>query len=321
MIRQTNQVELDIPPSLDVYLLERRITCITTPAIIDAIHTACMTGIRVTIANYNVHSFNLSMQVPWFYNFLQNAEIAHCDSVGILKAIQYMGLKLPLQYRTSYSLLIPKLLEHCDQQGFSVFLLGAKLDSLNAAVQKLRREYPNVRVDGHHGYFDMQNLQQNDDVIRQINKASPNVLIVGMGMPIQENWIRKNRHRLNVNVIMPGGAVIDRLAGIVPDCPQLLSDFGLEWLYRLLREPKRLAARYLLGNPAFIFHIALAKAFAQPLRVQETKPFSNLRKMPYQNLHESYLADTKYLDQDVYESELLVSAYGKPVLAEDTAAI
>jgi UDP-N-acetyl-D-mannosaminuronic acid transferase (WecB/TagA/CpsF family) len=88
-------------------------------------------------ANYNVHSFNLSMQIPWFYSFLQSSEIAHCGSVGILKATEWMGLKLPLQYRASYTLLMPKLPEHCDRQEFSIFLLGAKPEHSQRVSEKI----------------------------------------------------------------------------------------------------------------------------------------------------------------------------------------
>lgn len=270
-------------PSFNVYLLGRRITCMTVPTIIDTIHAACVQGWKMTVANYNVHSFNLSMQVPWFYNFLQNAEIAHCDSVGILKAIQYMGLKLPLQYRASYSLLMPKLLTHCNEHQFSIFLLGAKPNVLDTAVARLQEQYANIRVDGHHGYFDIDDPWQNDKIVAQINQAKPNILVVGMGMPVQEDWIRRNLDRLDINVIMPGGAVIDRMAGVVPDCPSILSNLGLEWLYRLFREPKRLAARYLLGNPAFVLHIALAKAYSLSLKVQKINPLSYLSKTAKSN--------------------------------------
>ncbi len=244
----------------------------TVSAIVDAIHTACVEGTKLTVANYNVHSFNLSMQLPWFYNFLQSAEIAHCDSIGILKAIRWMGLKLPLEYRASYSLLMPKLLAHCNQHGFSMFLLGAEPECLDAAIMKVEQQYPDLEINGHHGYFDMQDPYENGQVMRQINQAKPKILVVGMGMPTQEDWIRLNRDQLNVNVIMPGGAVIDRLAGAVPSCPSLLSNIGLEWFYRLCREPKRLATRYLLGNPAFLFHIALAKAHSFSLKVQQMEP-------------------------------------------------
>ena len=125
MAKQLNfQSNLDRLPSLNVHLLSRRITCMTVSAIVEAIHTACVTKNKITVAHYNVHGFNLSMQLPWFYNFLQGADITHCDGSGILKAISYMGLKLPIQYRASYTFLIPALLEHCNQHGFSIFLLG-----------------------------------------------------------------------------------------------------------------------------------------------------------------------------------------------------
>jgi len=253
IIAQPNSYNLEGLPSLNVHMLARRITFMTVPAIVEAIHTACTEGKKITVANYNVHSFNLSMQLPWFYNFLQSAEIAHCDSVGILKALGYMGLNLPLQYRASYTILMPKLLEHCNQHGFSIFLLGSKPQYLEAALERLRRQYPNIGLAGHHGYFAMEDPDQNEAVIQQINQVKPHILVVGMGMPIQENWIRLHRSRLNVNVFMPGGAVIDRLAGVVSDCPAFVFNLGSEWLYRLSREPKRLAARYLLGNPAFYF--------------------------------------------------------------------
>ncbi|MCU0550003.1 MAG: WecB/TagA/CpsF family glycosyltransferase [Leptolyngbya sp. Prado105] len=303
MIGQTEFYQRTDSPSLSVYLLGRRITFMTVSAIVDAIHTACTEGLKLTVANYNVHSFNLSMQLPWFYNFLQSAEIAHCDSVGILKAIGYMGLKLPLAYRASYSLLMPKLLDHCNQQGFSIFLLGGKPECSQAAIAQVEQQYPNLKVSGHHGYFNINDPHENGQVVKQINQVKPKILVVGMGMPAQENWIRMNRDQLEVNVIMMGGAVIDRLAGMVPTCPPLLSNLGLEWLYRLCREPKRLATRYLLGNPAFLFHIAFAKAYSFSLKVQPMEPIRHARK-PSSN-GESESAKAELLDNRLVETDLV----------------
>lgn len=266
-------------PSFTVNLLNRRITCITIEELIKTIHTTCIEGKKITVASYNINSFNLSMQLPWFYDFLQSADIARCDGVGILKALQYMGLKLPVEYRASGTRLVPDLLDYFNQhQGFSFFLLGAKPEYSQAAIERLKQQYPNIRVAGHHGYFDKEDPEQNEALIQQINSAKPNILIVGMGMPIQERWIQKHRHRLNVNVILPCGAVIDRLAGMVSDCPEFLSDIGLEWLYRLCKEPKRLAARYLLGNPAFLLQVALAKCYyGSCLRVENKQPVGSHR--------------------------------------------
>ena len=325
----TDVSQVEMLPSLNVHLLSRRITCMPVPAIVEAIHTACIQGRKITVANYNVHSFNLSMLLPWFYNFLQSSEITHCDSTGILKALQFMGLKLPLDYRASYTALMPKMLEHCNQQGFSIFLLGSKPECLEAALDQLKSEYPNIRLDGHHGYFDIEDLDQNEAVIQKINLAQPNILVVGMGMPRQENWIRLHRSRLNVNVIMAGGAVIDRLAGIVSDCPAFLSEWGLEWVYRLCREPKRLAVRYLLGNPAFVLLLALAKFYASPLEVENIPPNNSSNLKLHKNRHNSPLTlknqnrflalvhpDDKHLGHYLVEAGLLTPLQLKTALSE-----
>lgn len=259
-------------PSFDVDLLGRRITCMTVPNIVAAIDKACVERRKIVVTNYNVHGFNLTMQIPWLYEFMQNADISHCDSVGIIRAIGYMeGRKMPLDYRASYTRLMPELLEHCDRHHLSVFLLGSKPKYVQMAVERLRAIYPNITINGRDGYFSAQDPAANAAVIQHINACKPQILIVGMGMPIQENWVRLYKDRLAVNAILTGGAVIDRLAGVVPDCPKFLSDIGLEWLYRLYLEPKRLAVRYLLGNPAFIMQIALAKlnsSYAKVVKMQ-----------------------------------------------------
>ncbi|MGL5872841.1 MAG: WecB/TagA/CpsF family glycosyltransferase, partial [Xenococcaceae cyanobacterium] len=158
----------------------------TAESIIEAINKACYQDDRIVIANYNVHSFNLSMQLPWFYEFLQDAEIAHCDGSGILKGLSYMGLDLPIEYRVSYTSLMPKLLKSCQEKGLSVFLLGSKDEYLQTALDNLKQQYPRIKVDGYHGYFDREDSYQNQVVIDKINQKKPNILLVGMGMPIQE---------------------------------------------------------------------------------------------------------------------------------------
>ncbi|MEX0269954.1 WecB/TagA/CpsF family glycosyltransferase [Leptolyngbyaceae cyanobacterium UHCC 1019] len=252
-----NVQSLKVSPRVDVNLLGRRITFMTAETIVAAIASACLERKKIIVANYNVHSFNLSVQLPWFYSFLQDSDIVHCDGMGILKAARFMGEELPIEYRASYTILMPKLLEYCDHNNLSIFLLGSKPKYLQAALVQMRQQYPNIKVAGHHGYFQKEDAAQNEAIVQQINSMKPNILIVGMGMPIQEHWIQQHRDRLDVNVIMPGGAVIDRLAGAVLDCPTVLSNMGLEWLYRLYKEPKRLAVRYLLGNPAFVLQVLL----------------------------------------------------------------
>jgi N-acetylglucosaminyldiphosphoundecaprenol N-acetyl-beta-D-mannosaminyltransferase len=136
-------------------------------------------------------------------------------------------------YRAFYTRLIPQMLEKCNEQRLSVFLLGTKPNYLEAAIEKLKQQYPNAKFFGHHGHFYKENAQQNEAVIKKINKIKPNVLFVDMEIPVQEKWVLKHRNRLQVNAIILRGAIIDRLAGIVPNCPKSISHVGLEWLYRL----------------------------------------------------------------------------------------
>lgn len=282
MAKKQASFDMDALPTLNIHLLGRRITCITAPSMVDTIHQACIERRKITVAYYNVHAFNLSMQLPWFYEFMQTADISHCDGTGLLSAIRFMGVRLPIQYRVSYSVLLPQLLERCNQTNLSLFLLGAHPDNLQRAIDRVRSTYPNISVSGRDGYFSAQDPIENDAVIKQINQASPHILLVGMGMPLQESWIWQNRHRLTVNAILASGAAIDRLAGVVPDCPTWLSHAGLEWVYRLRREPRRLAARYLLGNPAFALQIMLAQLQVGPHEVLDIQPrgqFANAKQI------------------------------------------
>lgn len=104
---------------------------------------------------------------------------------------------------------------------------------------------------GHHGYFEKTGVE-NEQVVRRINHFAPDILFVGFGMPLQERWILANRERLNTRVFLPLGACLDFYVGDVWRGPKWLTNHGLEWLTRLLTEPRRLWPRYLIGNAQFL---------------------------------------------------------------------
>jgi len=261
LLSPSDQFDLGRLPRIDVRLLGRRITCMTIPDVVGAISEACRLRRPVLVSSYNIHSFNLSMQLPWLYEFQQSADITINDSMGLLQAIRLLGLPLSREYRVSYTLLMPLLLETCERHGLSLFLLGGKPAVLEAALRRVHSTYPNLSLQGHHGYFSLDDVRDNARIVEQIHNNRTHVLMVSMGVPRQEQWVRAQRDNLAVSAILSsGGAAIDRLAGLVPDCPPWLSNLGLEWFYRMCREPSRLSMRYLLGNPAFLLHIALARS-------------------------------------------------------------
>jgi N-acetylglucosaminyldiphosphoundecaprenol N-acetyl-beta-D-mannosaminyltransferase len=113
------------------------------------------------------------------------------------------------------------------------------------AAAVLREAAPGLDIQTHHGYFDVTG-PDNDAVLRTIARYGPHILMVGMGMPRQESWIMDNFHALDTHVILNSGACFDFVAGVVPMPPRWLGRVGLEWLYRLMSEPKRLWKRYLV---------------------------------------------------------------------------
>lgn len=252
---------------LSVYFLNRQIDFMTMEAVIRAIVDAAIARNKMVVANYNIHAFNLSMLMPRFLDFYEDAELKICDGMGIIKGLKMMGISLSSRYRTPLTWLVPRLLNYCDRYQLSVFLLGSQPKHLDFALKCQQEKYPNVKFAGHHGYFDQEDSQENKEVLTKIDEFQPDILIVGMGMPLQEIWIQKNYQNINASVIIPCGAVIDRLAGVVPNCPLWISNIGLEWLYRLFKEPKRLGSRYLLGNPLFLLVLIWAK-FHNPIPVK-----------------------------------------------------
>ncbi len=127
---------------------------------------------------------------------------------------------------------------------------------------RLRERYPDLEISGvHHGYFDHSaGGAASEEVVEEINASAPDILLVGLGMPLQERWLMENIDRLDVGVALTGGAVFDYASGRLRRGPRLLTDNGFEWLARLLLEPRRLWRRYLLGNPLFLLRVLRQRA-------------------------------------------------------------
>lgn len=96
-------------------------------------------------------------------------------------------------------------------------------------------------------------------VIEKINKVRPNILLVGFGMPVQEYWLQENWEKIDTNIALTGGAVFDYLSGELRRAPRWMTDHGLEWLGRLIIEPRRLWKRYIIGLPLFFLRVLLFK--------------------------------------------------------------
>ncbi|MDX2083993.1 MAG: WecB/TagA/CpsF family glycosyltransferase [Candidatus Melainabacteria bacterium] len=230
----------------------------------------------------NVHVANTAFRLPELKAFLRRASVVYCDGAGIVWGSRLLG-EPPLPTRLTAADWLFELWDVLAQANKTVYFLGGSPGVAERAVgrylQQQQTEQATARpcpvVGVHHGYIG-QNPELEASVLQEIERLKPDVLFVGMGTPAQERWILKNRQRLNVPVIYPIGAVADFLAGEVSRCPAWMGAVGLEWLYRLWVEPKRMFGRYVVGNPWFLARISLQALQRHWLPTPAPKPTQTL---------------------------------------------
>jgi N-acetylglucosaminyldiphosphoundecaprenol N-acetyl-beta-D-mannosaminyltransferase len=186
-------------------------------------------------------------------DLFDRAGIVFCDGYGVVLGARILGARIPA--RITYAEWMWSLSALCEEQGFSCFFLGAKEGIAAQAARKLQAAYPGLKIVGvRNGFFQMSG-PENDAVVDQINKARPDILVLGLGMPIQERWLWENWGGIDAHVALTGGACFDFVSGAVKRAPRWMADNGLEWLYRLVLEPRRMFSRYVIGNPFFLWRV------------------------------------------------------------------
>ena len=204
----------------------------------------------------NVHVANTARDQPRLKAILAKGDVVYCDGAGIVVAARMTGQRLPRRLTAADWFL--EMLGSFARDGTKVFLLGGEPGVPERALGVIEASVPDHTVVGVHHGFVARDARLERRVIARINEARPDVLIVGLGTPLQEYWIDAHRHELNVPVLYAIGATMDFLSGKVSRCPRWVGDMGFEWLYRLLTEPRRLFVRYTVGNTRFVGRTALA---------------------------------------------------------------
>lgn len=216
-------------------------------------------GQSTRVAFLNAHLSNLCARLPHLKRDLGGFLLLN-DGIGLdIASLVLHGRKFPANLNgTDFT---SGLLSESGH-GWRIFCLGARADVMTRASAIIARRWPQHDVVGScDGYFD-----DGDELSRRILDLKPDLVIVGMGNPIQERWIA-----FNIPTICPAavavGAWFDFLTGAVQRAPIWVQRARCEWLFRLITEPRRLASRYLLGNPLFLYRVAIA--FLSRSRVQE----------------------------------------------------
>lgn len=204
------------------------------------------------VLNVNLHALNLAAERPWFAELLRRAEIVFCDGAGVRLAAFLKGRRLPP--RITYADWMWSLAEFASHHELSLYFLGGRPGVADQADKALRLRYPKLKIVGtHHGYFEKSaGCSQSRAIVEELNRINPDILVVGFGMPIQEEWLCEHWAMLKVPVALTGGAAFDYVSGTLRRPPKWMQLIGLEWLGRLLIEPRRLWRRYVIGIPWFM---------------------------------------------------------------------
>lgn len=213
---------------------------------------AARSGNRSIFLHANVHGIMLAQRDPFFRAAYQNVPIVFCDGAGVMLGARILGQEPPPE-RFGYAEWLWHLLDFGQASGLSFYFLGGKPGIADLAAERVRGRFPDLRVESAHGYFDhTYGSAESREAVERINRFRPSVLIVAFGMPRQERWLVEHWADLDVGVGLTGGACFDYLSGQLRRPPALLCDNGLEWLGRMVMQPRHLAGRYLRENPMFV---------------------------------------------------------------------
>jgi len=194
------------------------------------------------IATANVDYLVHAKKDSEYQQILCMCDMVVADGMPLVWASRLFGA--PLKERVTGSDLVPRLAALSAKKGYGIFLLGATPEVSRRAEERLTSQYPGVRIVGRFSP-PMRPLEELDDeeILREIERAAPDILLVAFGSPKQEKWIHRNRARLRVPVCIGVGGTLDFVAGAVPRAPRWMQISGLEWAYRIWAEPRRLAGR------------------------------------------------------------------------------
>ena len=183
----------------------------------------------------------------------ENAALLLPDGIGVVLAMRWLhGLSAK---RVPGSELMPNICKRSAEKGYKIFIYGSTESVNKSAAEKLNQEYSGIQIVGRcHGYIGDEGMNK---LVQEINRSKANVLFVALGSPNQEMWIQKYLPDLSVNICQGIGGTLDAITGNVKRAPKLFLKTGLEWLYRLIADPRRI--RRQIALPVFAMQVALEK--------------------------------------------------------------
>ncbi|MEP0391686.1 MAG: WecB/TagA/CpsF family glycosyltransferase [Erythrobacter sp.] len=207
---------------------------------------------QTTINFVNAHCVNTQRNDLDYRDALKKSDLLLPDGIGMEIAAKMHGKVLGENLNGTD--LFPEICREAEDQGTGIFFFGGQPGVADRAADWAATHFAELRIAGTQtGFY---SVEDEDALIERINRSRAGILLVGLGVPLQEKWIARNRHRLNAPVVIGVGGLFDYYSGRIPRAPKLVRAFKSEWVWRLAMEPRRMAKRYLWGNASFLAHTA-----------------------------------------------------------------
>lgn len=219
---------------------------------------------KLLINTINAHSYNTAQEDDLFAEALTQGDVLIPDGASIVKACKWIGAKSQPQERISGWDLFTFEMQKLNERGGKCFFMGSSEKVLKLITERAKKDYPNITIETYSPPFKAEfTPEENQAIINAINAEKPDLLWIGMTAPKQEKWLYTHWRDLEINCHCGTiGAVFDFYAGTIKRAPQWYQNNSLEWFYRLIKEPRRMWRRYLIGNALFLYSIA-KEAFAK----------------------------------------------------------
>lgn len=209
------------------------------------------------VAYANAHTLNLAVADPSYREVLSRAAIVLNDGAGIALAARINGHRFPANLNGSD--FNPEILGLAARHRWPVFFLGAKPGVAERAARAMRSRYPSLQVAGcRDGYWAP---SETAELVASIQASGASVVMAALGNPLQEKWLDRHLAATGARLGVGVGAFFDFAAGEVPRAPAWMNRWGIEWVFRLVQEPKRLWKRYIVGNPLFLARVVKERLF------------------------------------------------------------